>query len=151
RGSGEDVVIDQEFQLLEPGKGELLREGKDILILPVGNRVYPALRAAEGLEKIGIEAAVINPRFINPLDKELICHWAQKTGRLLTVEDNIHHGGFGSLVLELLSENRLYNIKTTLLAHPDQFIEHGPQKTLWKNSHLDSPSIIHAAMELMKE
>lgn len=151
RGSGEDVAMDQELQILEPGKGELLREGNDILILPVGNRVYPALRAAEGLEKIGIKAAVINPRFINPLDKELICHWAKKTGRLLTVEDNIQHGGFGSLILELLSENRVYNIKTTILAHPNQFIEHGPQKTLWKNSHLDSPSIINAAMELMKE
>ncbi len=151
RGAGEDVVMDQELQLLEAGKGELLREGKDVLLLPVGNRVYPALRAAEGLEKLGIEAAVINPRFIKPLDKELICHWAEKTGRVVTVEDNAHHGGFGSLVLELLSENQLYKIKTTLLAHPDQFIEHGPQKTLWKNSHLDSPSIINAAMELMKE
>ncbi len=150
RGSGEDVSMDQEFQLLEPGKGEVLREGKDILLLPVGNRVYPALRAAEGLEKLGIEATVINPRFIKPLDKELICYWAEKTGRVLTVEDNVLHGGFGSLVLELLSENKLYTIKTTLLAHPDHFIEHGPQEILWKNSHLDSPSIISAAMELMK-
>ncbi len=151
RGAGEDVAMDQQLQLLEPGKGELLREGKDILLLPVGNRVYPALRAAEGLGKIGIEAAVINPRFIKPLDKELICEWARKTGRVLTVEDNVRHGGFGSLVLTLLSERKLYNIKTSLLAYQDNFIEHGPQKILWKNSRLDSPSIISAAMELMKE
>jgi 1-deoxy-D-xylulose-5-phosphate synthase len=150
RGSGEDVPLDQELVNLELGKGELLREGKDILLLPIGNRVYPAMRAAEGLEKIGINAAVINPRFIKPLDKDLICNWAEKTGRVLTVEDNAEHGGFGSLVLELLSANRLYTVKTHLLGYPDHFIEHGPQKTLWKNSKLDSPSIINAAMELMK-
>ena len=151
RGAGEDVTLDQELSKLEPGKGELLREGKDILLLPVGNRVYPALRAAEGLEKLGIDAAVINPRFIKPLDKDLLCEWAEKTGRVVTVEDNAEHGGFGSLVLETLSANKLFAVKTQLLGHPDHFIEHGPQKTLWKNSKLDSPAIINAAMELMKD
>ncbi len=150
RGSGEDVSLDTDFVTLEIGKGELLREGKDILLLPIGNRVYPAMHAAEGLEKLGISAAVINPRFIKPLDSELICEWAEKTGRLVTIEDNAEHGGFGSLVLELLSKNKLFTVKTHLLGYPDQFIEHGPQKTLWKNSKLDSPSIINAAMELMK-
>ena len=151
RGAGEDVGMDKELRFLEPGKGELLREGKDILLLPVGNRVYPALRAAAGLEKLGIDAAVINPRFIKPLDKELICYWAKKTGRVLTVEDNARLGGFGSLVLTLFSDNRLYNVKTTLLAYQDNFLEHGPQNILWKNSRLDSSSIVSAAMELMKE
>lgn len=150
RGAGEDVILDEKLQALETGKGELLREGKDILLLPIGNRVYPALRAAEGLEKLGIDAAVINPRFIKPLDKELICQWAEKTSRVVTIEDNSEHGGFGSLVLELLSTNKLFNVKTHILGHPDQFIEHGPQKTLWKMSKMDSPSIINAAMELMK-
>jgi 1-deoxy-D-xylulose-5-phosphate synthase len=150
RGAGEDVKMDKELTKLEIGKGELLREGKDILLLPIGNRVYPALRAANGLEKLGIDAAVINPRFIKPLDKDLICEWAEKTGRVVTVEDNAEHGGFGSLVLELLSASKLFAVKTHLLGHPDHFVEHGPQKTLWKNSKLDSPAIIHAAMELMK-
>lgn len=151
RGSGEDIALDSEFKTLEIGKGELLRDGKDILLLPVGNRVYPALRAAEGLEKLGINAAVINPRFIKPLDIELICEWAEKTGRVVTVEDNVEHGGFGSLVLEALSKNKLFSVKTHLLGYTDQFVEHGPQKTLWKNSKLDSPAIISAAMELMKD
>ncbi len=151
RGAGEDIPLDEELMVLETGKGELLREGTDILLLPVGNRVYPALRAAEGLEKLGIDAAVINPRFIRPLDKKLICHWAEKTGRVLTVEDNSEHGGFGSLILETLSMNKLFNVKTRIVGHPDHFIEHGPQKTLWKISKMDSPSIINAAMELMKD
>jgi len=150
RGAGEDVAMDKELINLEIGKGELLREGKDILLLPIGNRVYPAMRAADGLKKLGIDAAVINPRFIKPLDKDLLCEWAEKTGRVLTVEDNVEHGGFGSLVLELLSKNKLFGVRTHLLGHPDHFVEHGPQKTLLKNSKLDSPSIINAAMELMK-
>ncbi len=150
RGAGEDVTLADELTSLEIGKGEVLCEGKDILLLPIGNRVYPALRAAKGLEKLGINATVINPRFIKPLDKDLICKWADITGRVLTIEDNARHGGFGSLILELFSEQKLFGIKTQLLGYPDHFIEHGPQKTLWKNSKLDSPSIINTAMELMK-
>ena len=151
RGAGEDVELDSEPIRIEIGKGELLRQGSDILLLPIGNRVYPAMRAAEGLEKLGINAAVINPRFIKPIDTDLICEWAAKTGRVVTVEDNVEHGGFGSLVLELLSSNKLFSVKTHLLGHPDNFIEHGPQKTLWKNSKIDSPAIISVAMELMKQ
>lgn len=150
RGSGEDVHLDDQFLQLETGKGELLREGNDVLLLPVGNRVHPALRAAEGLKKLGIDAAVINPRFIKPIDRELICSWAETTGRVVTIEDNVEHGGFGSLVLEVLSAAKLFSVKTHLLGHPDHFIEHGPQSILWKNSKIDSPAIINAAMELMK-
>ncbi|MEN8190357.1 MAG: 1-deoxy-D-xylulose-5-phosphate synthase [Thermodesulfobacteriota bacterium] len=150
RGSGEDVKLSQELVALEVGKGELLREGGDITLVPVGNRVYPALRAAEGLSKIGIEAAVINPRFIKPLDGELICHWAEKTGHLITIEDNVKQGGFGSSILELLSSKQLNSVKTEILGHPNHFIEHGPQKTLWKNSHIDSPSIINSGIQLVK-
>ncbi len=150
RGAGEDVTLADDLKKLEFGKGEVLREGQDILLLPIGNRVYPALRAAEGLQKLGIDAAVINPRFIKPLDGDLISFWAEQTGRVITIEDNVRQGGWGSSVLELLAERHLFQVKTMILAHPDQFIEHGPQKTLWKNSGLDSPSIISAAMDLMK-
>ena len=150
RGAGEGVSLAGNLKKLEIGRGELLREGSDILLLPVGNRVYPALRAADGLQKLGIDAAVINPRFIKPLDGDLIAHWAEATGRVVTIEDNVKQGGWGSAVLELLSTRHLFHIKTMILAHPDHFIEHGPQKTLWKNSGMDSPAIINAAMELMK-
>ncbi len=150
RGAGEGVTLADDFKKLEFGKGEVLKEGKDVLLLPIGNRVYPALRAAEGLKKLGIDAAVINPRFIKPLDGDLISFWAEQTGRIITIEDNVRQGGWGSSILELLSARHLFHIKTMILAHPDHFIEHGPQKTLWKNSGLDSPAIISAAMELMK-
>jgi len=149
RGSGEGVTLSSTYKKLEIGRGELLRKGSDILLLPVGNRVHPALRAAEGLQKLGVDAAVINPRFIKPLDKELICDWAATTGRVITVEDNVRQGGFGSSILELFSRCGL-PAQTSLLAHPDRFIEHGPQKTLWRSSSINSVAITEAALQLMK-
>lgn len=149
RGSGEGVALPEQLQMLEIGAGELLREGSDVLLLPVGNRVSAALEAAEGLAKIGIEAAVINPRFVKPLDAKLIGHWAKLTGRIVTIEDNVRTGGFGSAVQELLSELGLYQVQRCILGHPDAFIEHGSQQVLWKNSNIDSPSIIRATIALV--
>jgi len=148
RGPGYGLPLGESLIKLEIGKGELLCSGDDILLLPIGNRVYPALEAAEGLKKIGISAAVINPRFIKPLDAELICHWAQHTTRVITIEDNARQGGFGSSVLELFSRRGLYSVQTCMLGHPDNFVEHGPQSTLWQNSHIDVPSILRTAMQL---
>jgi 1-deoxy-D-xylulose-5-phosphate synthase len=149
RGSGYDVDLAATLHKLPIGKGELLQKGSDILLLPVGNRVYPALEAARGLEKVGISAAVINPRFIKPLDAELICQWANHTKRVVTIEDNARQGGFGSSVLELFSRRGFHTIRTCLLGHPDHFVEHGPQQTLWKNSFIDTPAIIRAGIKLM--
>ena len=149
RGAGYDVPLATNLHKLDIGKGQLLQKGDDILLLPVGNRVYPALEAAKGLEKVGIKAAVINPRFIKPLDAELICQWADHTKRVVTIEDNARQGGFGSSVLELFSRRGLYSVRTCLLGHPDHFVEHGPQKTLWKDSFIDTPAIIRAAIKLM--
>jgi 1-deoxy-D-xylulose-5-phosphate synthase len=148
RGPGYGVALADTLVKLEIGKGELLLQGEDILLLPLGNRVYPALEAAEGLKKIGVSAAVINPRFIKPLDADLICHWAQHTKRVITIEDNARQGGFGSSILELFSRRGLYSVQTCMLGHPDNFVEHGPQSTLWKNSHIDAPCIIRSAIKL---
>jgi 1-deoxy-D-xylulose-5-phosphate synthase len=148
RGKGVGVACDETLKELPIGKGEVLRDGKDVLLLPVGNRVYPALDAAAGLEKIGIDAAVINPRFVKPLDCELILEWAKRIGRVITIEDNVRRGGFGSRVLELLAKEKCM-AKTKILAYPDHFIEHGPQEILWKSGQIDKPAIINAAMELV--
>jgi 1-deoxy-D-xylulose-5-phosphate synthase len=149
RGHGEGVELSDKLKKIPIGKGEILREGNDILLLPVGNRVYPALEAARGLEKVGIDAAVINPRFIKPLDNELIIEWAQKTGKVVTVEDNVRMGGFGSAVLELLAGNNLSHIGVSILGYGDRFMEHGTQEILWRKGHIDAPAIINTAMELM--
>jgi 1-deoxy-D-xylulose-5-phosphate synthase len=150
RGSGPGAQQSDEPILLDIGKGELLEEGEDILLLPLGSRVYDAWAAAKELKEHGIHAAVINPRFIKPLDEELITKWAQKTKKLITIEDNCLQGGFGSAVLELLNKCDLGMIKTIILAHPDSFIEHGPQEVLLKNNHLDTGSIVQAALDMMK-
>ena len=148
RGNGIGVDMDAELVRLPLGKGELLREGSDILLLPVGNRVYPALEAAEGLAKLGVEAVVINPRFVNPLDGDLICQWAEKTGRVVTVEDNVRKGGFGSAVLELLNRRGLDSVRVRLLGYPDRFMEHGTQEMLYHLGRIDTAAITKAALEL---
>jgi 1-deoxy-D-xylulose-5-phosphate synthase len=149
RGAGEGVELSDELIELPIGRGEIVREGKDILLLPIGNRVYPALEAAQGLEKVGIDAAVINPRFIKPLDSELILEWAEKTGRVVTIEDNVRLGGFGSSVLELLAGSNHLHVRVNVLGYGDRFMEHGPQEILWKKGQIDVPAIINGAMELM--
>ena len=149
RGQGVGVELSDKLCAIPIGKGELLRAGKDILLLPVGNRVYPALEAAKGLEKVGIDAAVINPRFVKPLDSDLIIEWAAKTGRVVTVEDNVRMGGFGSAVLELLADNNLSHVRVKILAYGDTYMEHGTQEILWRKGHIDGPAITNAAMELM--
>ena len=148
RGNGEGVALAGDLERIPLGTGELLREGEDLLLLPVGNRVYPAIEAAEGLEKLGISAAVVNPRFIKPLDEDLICAWAQKTGRIITIEDNVKKGGFGSGVLELLARKNLSGIRTKILGLPDHFMEHGTQEQLRHNGKIDAPSIIEEALKL---
>ncbi len=150
RGSGVGIKLANPEQELAIGKGELLREGDDVLILPVGNRVYPAMEAAEGLEKLGISAAVINPRFIKPLDNELISCWAQKTGRIVTVEDNVKKGGFGSAILQMLAELHIH-LPIRLLGYGNTFIEQGPQATLWKDAGIDAAGIINGVLEVMKQ
>jgi 1-deoxy-D-xylulose-5-phosphate synthase len=149
RGAGHGVELADSPHNLEIGRGELLKEGDDLLLLPVGNRVYPAMEAAETLEKRGINAAVINPRFIKPVDEALILKWARHTTRVITIEDGSRQGGFGSSILELLSSKEVTEVKTCLLGHPDHFIEHGPQKTLWELSGIDPASIVQTAVRLI--
>jgi 1-deoxy-D-xylulose-5-phosphate synthase len=148
RGSGEGVSMKPEFVPLTLGRGELLRQGTDVLLLPIGNRVTAALNAASRLEEQNISAAVINPRFIKPMDEDLLCDWASKIGRIVTIEDNVVQGGFGSAVLQLLNQRGLL-LPCTTLGYADNFIEHGPQSTLWRNAGIDADGIARAAAALM--
>lgn len=140
RGSGEGLPLDATLEKLDSGRGELLREGSDVLLIPAGNRVYPAMRAAAQLEQVNIQAAVINPRFITPLDEELICTKAKQIGKVVTIEDNCIHGGFGSRVLETLSRRGI-QVPLTSLGYQSSFIEHGPQQVLWQNAGIDERGI----------
>ena len=148
RGNGEGIALEPDFHRLEIGRGTVLREGTDVLLLPIGNRVGPALAAAARLEVQGIDAAVINPRFLKPLDSDLIADWAARTGRVVTVEDNCVQGGFGSAVLEVLNERGLH-LPVQRLGYEDRFIEHGPQAVLWRAAGIDADGIARSVLDLL--
>ena len=149
RGNGEGVALEPDFHRLEIGRGTVLREGTDVLLLPIGNRVGPAMAAAARLEAQGIDAAVINPRFLKPLDSDLIADWAARTGRVVTVEDNCVQGGFGSAVLEALNERGLH-LPVRRLGYADRFIEHGPQAVLWRAAGIDADGIARSVLDLLR-
>ncbi len=151
RGKGMGVQMDLSLTSIELGKGEVLREGKDVLILAIGNAVYPSIHAADRLEEAGINAAVINSRFLKPLDGNLIGDWAKKTGRVVTVEENVLQGGFGSAVLELLQERDLFSIQVKRLGIPDLFIEHGPQSLLRAKYGIDEKGIFEGVKRMFEE
>jgi 1-deoxy-D-xylulose-5-phosphate synthase len=151
RGKGVGGARDVSLQSIEIGKGEVLREGQDILILAIGTTVYPSLRAAERLAEAGIGAAVINSRFLKPLDANLLCDWAERTGRVLTAEENVLQGGFGSAVLELFQERGLFQIQVKRLGIPDIFVEHGPQALLREKYGIDENGIFKGAQEMFEE
>ncbi len=119
RGTGYGVPMDQELKQLEIGKAELLLDGTDVAIIPIGNMVYPAMEAARRLAVDGISAAVVNARFVKPLDGELIQRVAKKTGRVVTVEEHALMGGFGSAVLESLDAAGMTGVKSLRIGLPD--------------------------------
>jgi 1-deoxy-D-xylulose-5-phosphate synthase len=141
RGNGEGVELKSEFQKIPIGKGALVREGKDLTILAIGPAVHSALEAADILAKEGVDSAVINARFAKPLDSELILAQIEKSHNLLTIEENALCGGFGSAVLELLSNSNLSGVKIKCLGLPDKFIEHGPQELFRSLYNMDPEGI----------
>jgi 1-deoxy-D-xylulose-5-phosphate synthase len=151
RGRGVGSRRDEDLQSLPIGKGEVLREGSDLVIVALGSTVFPCLRAAEKLEEEGIHVALINSRFLKPLDGDLLCEWAQRTGKVLTVEENVLQGGFGSAILEVFQERGLFEIKVERLGIPDQFVEHGPSSLLRAKYGLDAEGISGRAREVVRE
>jgi 1-deoxy-D-xylulose-5-phosphate synthase len=141
RGNGQGVTLAKAFQNLPLGKGEVTREGKELTILAMGSTVCSALEAAEMLAMQGTECAVINARFAKPLDSELVLSQAVKTRNLLTVEENVLNGGFGSAVMELLSATSVPGVKVKCLGLPDKFIEHGPRELFRSLFNLDAEGI----------
>lgn len=151
RGAGIGVPMDQDLKILEIGKAELLLDGNDVAIVSVGNMVHPSLDAAKRLAAEGISTAVVNARFVKPLDEEMILRMAKKTGRLVTVEEHALLGGFGSAVLECLDDRKISGIKTLRIGLPDIYIEHGPQKVLRQKYGLDADGIYASVKEFIEK
>ncbi len=150
RGNGVGVALDQTLQLLPIGSAELLREGTQGVILALGTTVYPALAAADTLKEEGIDFAVVNARFVKPLDDTLILDLARQLGLLVTVEENALLGGFGSAVLELLEERHLTGVKVLRLGYPDAYIPPGEQHELRALLGLDSTGIADSIREFVE-
>jgi 1-deoxy-D-xylulose-5-phosphate synthase len=141
RGNGQGVFLEPRLRALPPGKGDLVRTGKDLAIVAIGPIVHSALGAAELLAAQDIDVAVINARFAKPLDAELIITLARETGKVLTVEENTLCGGFGSAVMEMAADADPSGVKIRCLGLPDRFIEHGPQELLRSLFGIDAEGI----------
>ncbi len=141
RGIGCGVPMDQELRTLTIGKAELIKDGSEATIIAIGNMVCPSIEAAKRLADEGISVSVVNARFVKPLDETMILALAKKTGRIVTIEEHVLFGGFGSAVLECLDANGVSGIKTHRIGLPDAFIEHGTQKVLRQKYGLDADGI----------
>ena len=150
RGLGVGVPLDAELHDIPVGRGEILREGSDVLLLAVGYSVQEALKAADILkDKYDISAGVVNVRFIKPLDKPLLNALAQKYPKFMTIEENMAAGGFGSAVLEALQECPCHPL-VKILGVGDTFVEHGPQAYLRQKYGLDAGGIVNSALNFVK-
>jgi 1-deoxy-D-xylulose-5-phosphate synthase len=150
RGAGEGVELQKEHAPLPIGKAELLEEGEDVGILAIGRGVPEALKAHQRLCEHGIRAAVVNCRFVKPLDADLITDLARRVPRLITVEENVLQGGFGSAVLELLSDEGLTQAAVERIGVPDCYVEHGPPQLLRAKYGLDAAAIVKAVDRLLR-
>jgi len=148
RGKALGVLLEEPPEPCPLGQGELLVEGSDGVIFAIGITVIAALEAAQLLQKENISLSVVDLRFVKPLDAGLILDHAQKTGKVITVEENIVQGGVGSAVLELLAGERV-QAETHCIGIPDTFVEQGGQEELRRIYGLDAKGIAGAARKLL--
>jgi len=149
RGVSLGVKMDDAPQALPIGKGELLKDGTDVAIIAIGVSVWQAHQVAKRLSKEGVSTAVVNARFVKPLDQELITSVAKRVRYVVTVEEGCRMGGFGSAVLETLSEAGITGVTTKVLGLPDWYIEQGPQDLLRERYGLTAEGIYQSVKELI--
>jgi 1-deoxy-D-xylulose-5-phosphate synthase len=132
------------------GKGEVRREGEDLCIIALGTMVHSAEMAVDMLEKEGIKATLINPRFVKPIDEELILSFTQRIKRVLVVEEGILQGGFGSQIAHLLLSKGLSDVRIKLMGI-EGFVEQGEREELLQLFRLTPEGIYQSAKEIIKE
>jgi 1-deoxy-D-xylulose-5-phosphate synthase len=142
RGAGPGVAVKERPVALEIGKAEVIRDGADIAIFGLGAMLPEAERLAEMLKREGFSAAVINPRFAKPVDRDCVAEFGGRCGLVVTFEDHVLAGGFGSAVMEALNELEL-QVPVVRVGWPDTFIEHGKVESLREKYGLTA----EAAME----
>ncbi len=143
------IPDNREFKNIPMGEAEILIEGDDVLIIAIGNLVKSAVDASLLLEQSGgISACVVNARFAKPIDIGLIGALAKEIKHIITVEENMLAGGFGSAVVEHLTELDIKGLKIKRLGLPDSFTKHGPQHLLRKKFGLDAEGIVKNALSM---
>ncbi len=154
RGCGTGVPFEDPLEPVAMGKAEVLCEGQttdDILIIAIGHAVGEAVRACQTLRQShAVSATVINARFVKPLDTDLLTRYAMRIPHILTVEENTREGGFGSAVLEALTDAGLSGFKLQRIGIRDVFVEHGPQKLLRRINGVDDKAIVDTALRLLR-
>ncbi len=150
RGKAVGVPLESDYRLIPIGEVEVLKTGTDLIILAVGNMVYPSTAAAEALESRGLSVGVINARFVKPLDPNLpdILAGASK---VLVVEEGALPGGFGAAVIELLNDRGRNGVPVRRLGLPDAFVDHGSPAELRKECGLDTEGITSVALDFCRE
>ena len=149
RGVSLGVKMDTAPHTLPIGKGELLKDGTDVAIMAIGVSVWQAMEAAKRLSEEGVSTAVVNGRFVKPLDQELVVDVAKRVRYVVTVEEGCKMGGFGSAVLETLAEAGVSGVRTKVLGLPDWYIEQGPQDLLRERYGLTAEGIYQSVKELL--
>jgi len=149
KGKAFGVPMDKDFKDIPVGKGELLKEGKDLLIA-YGQMVHPCLEAADKLERKGISLAVMNARCASPLDEEMILGFAEKGSAVITAEEGVVAGGFGSAVREFLDTMNIFNIKFKRIGIPKNIYPVGKVEQIKKMFGLDSDGIVGHIESLYK-
>ncbi len=148
RGIGTGVKIEDNPKPLVIGKAQVIEEGEDLLIIAIGKSVCEAAKASIVLKNKSINTTIINARFVKPLDAALIIKYASKIKKIITVEEHVLDGGFGSAVLEMLVDNGVTDINLKRIGIKDRFVEHGPQDILKHDYKIDSQAIINTALKL---
>lgn len=149
RGRGFGVKLDDALKIMEIGKGEVVRDGSDLAIIAIGSTVNHALAAAQRLSAEGYNVKVINARFVKPLDEELILKTASEMNKIITVEENMLRGGFGSAVLEVLAEKGVTGVRVKRLGIPDEFVKHATQAEQRRKYGIDEEGIFQTAKEML--
>ncbi len=150
RGTAMGVALESPLAALPIGKAEILKEGDDVAILALGRCVPEGLEAHALLAERGVRATVVNCRFVKPIDIDLIAGVARRVPRIITVEENVRQGGFGSAVLEALNDQGITHVAVERLGVPDIFVEHGSPDVLRAKYGLDADGIVKAAARLMR-
>ena len=149
RGTAEGVELESHPEPIALGEAEILTKGDDVLILAMGHMVPQSLAAHRILKEQGIDATVVNCRFVKPLDTDLIIRLAQSIPYIVTAEENALQGGFGSAVLELLADQGIGPVTLKRIGISDRFIEHGAASVLRRKYGLDAEGIVAAVRQMM--